>query len=299
MKKVLRAIGGFFAKIGRWIANTAWIQPLLIVGGIFAIIFSIPYIKRGVEGLINGNQVDESYAFYKNHAVSLVDAEKGTSKADELFTYLENVGNPETKQKLVSEYGEKFFLGFAKKDCANCEDCYDGFKTLEQRFNEYGLNKDEEGNVLPSYKFHTILVDEMITDSNSEFDGKYLAKFVFENHQSLLDDIVAEYVDGSTSGEYALFNNVSDSNRSALKTSIEKLQNAIDNNGEGLDVPTFFMVDLTDEGMARFNVNGISAIFFNYTTLMTDSGSINKETKGQFLRDCWTYSDVFDPEYKK
>ena len=49
--KILRAIGHFFAKIGRWIANTAWVQPLLIVGGIFAIIFSIPYIKRGFENL--------------------------------------------------------------------------------------------------------------------------------------------------------------------------------------------------------------------------------------------------------
>ena len=47
--KVLRAIGGFFAKIGRWIANTAWIQPLLIVGGIFGIIFSIPYIKQAID----------------------------------------------------------------------------------------------------------------------------------------------------------------------------------------------------------------------------------------------------------
>ena len=38
---VLRAIGNFFARIGRWIRDTAWVQPLLIVGGIFAIIFSM------------------------------------------------------------------------------------------------------------------------------------------------------------------------------------------------------------------------------------------------------------------
>ena len=38
---VLRAIGGFFARIGRWIKETAWIQPLLIVGAIFAVIFAI------------------------------------------------------------------------------------------------------------------------------------------------------------------------------------------------------------------------------------------------------------------
>ena len=47
--KVLRAIGRFFARIGRWIRDTAWIQPLLIVGGIFGIIFSIPYITNWVK----------------------------------------------------------------------------------------------------------------------------------------------------------------------------------------------------------------------------------------------------------
>ena len=43
--KVLSAIGGFFARIGRWIKETAWIQPLLIVGAIFAVIFAIPHVR--------------------------------------------------------------------------------------------------------------------------------------------------------------------------------------------------------------------------------------------------------------
>ena len=79
MKKVLRAIGGFFAKIGRWIANTAWVQPLLIVGGIFAIIFSIPYIKNWVKSWGEEEEVDEDLEYYKNRAVSCEGAEDGTS----------------------------------------------------------------------------------------------------------------------------------------------------------------------------------------------------------------------------
>jgi len=301
MKKVLRAIGGFFAKIGRWIANTAWIQPLLIVGGIFAIIFSIPYIKTAIENDIASKQVNVQQAYYTNHKLSLINAEKGTSQVDTLFDNIQLLsGSPAERAKayqdIKSVYGEKFFISFAQEDCANCRECSDGFITLESRFAEYGLAIDEEGDLLPAYKFYAIMVDDMISDSTSEFDGKYRAKFVFENHQELLDDIVAEYVDGSSSGEYALFNNVSESNRTSLKSSIEKLQNAIDNNGEGLDVPTTFMVDLTqlDE---RFNVNGITAIFFNYTSLMEDT--VNKETKGQFLRDCWAYKNLFDEDYKK
>ncbi len=46
---ILKAIGGFFTKLWRWIKETAWVQPLLIVGAIFAVIFSIPKITGWVE----------------------------------------------------------------------------------------------------------------------------------------------------------------------------------------------------------------------------------------------------------
>ena len=41
---ILRKIATPFVAIWRWIKETAWVQPLLIVGIIFAIIFSIPSI---------------------------------------------------------------------------------------------------------------------------------------------------------------------------------------------------------------------------------------------------------------
>ena len=59
--KVLRVIGGFFARIGRWIRDTAWVQPLLIVGGIFGIIFSIIPIKDGIEKLMEEGDPTEKY----------------------------------------------------------------------------------------------------------------------------------------------------------------------------------------------------------------------------------------------
>ena len=66
---VLRAIGRFFARIGRWIRDTAWVQPLLIVGGIFAIIFSVPYITSWVKTW--GTTTSESEKFYQNTKLSL------------------------------------------------------------------------------------------------------------------------------------------------------------------------------------------------------------------------------------
>lgn len=292
MKKVLRAIGGFFARIGRWIAQTAWIQPLLIVGGIFAVIFSIPYIKTGIEGLVNKDTGDTQMAYYTSKKIDLTNAEKGESQADKLFDALES----KDYDTVRNEFGEKFFLTFARESCSSCKECVDGFKCLESKFYEYGLDKDNA----PAFKLYTIMVDDMISDSTSEFDGKYRAKFVFENHQELLDDVVSEYTEGSTSGEYALLKNVSTSNKTSMINSIEKLQNAIDNNGEGLDVPTTFLVDLTALDTV-FNVNGISEIFFNYTSLITDKNlysTVNYETKGQFMRDAWSYAGLFDANFQ-
>ena len=95
--KILRAIGGFFAKIGRWIANTAWVQPLLIVGGIFGIIFSIPYIKKGIEGL-QADTTDYHYEYFKDHALSL----KKDGAADKLLHYLD-VFDSDSQTKIRKE----------------------------------------------------------------------------------------------------------------------------------------------------------------------------------------------------
>ena len=64
--KILKAIGGFFVKIWRWIKETAWVQPLLIVGAIFAIIFSIPYFTEWINSIGIGSE-----NYYSAHKVSL------------------------------------------------------------------------------------------------------------------------------------------------------------------------------------------------------------------------------------
>ena len=47
--KVLKILATPFIAIWRWIKETAWVQPLLIVGLIFGIIFSIPSITSWVK----------------------------------------------------------------------------------------------------------------------------------------------------------------------------------------------------------------------------------------------------------
>ena len=64
---ILKAIGSFFVKIWRWIKDTAWVQPILIVGGIFALIFSIPYISEWVSSAAGKTEG----TFYNKYSLSL------------------------------------------------------------------------------------------------------------------------------------------------------------------------------------------------------------------------------------
>ena len=284
MKKVLRVIGGFFAKIGRWIANTAWVQPLLIVGGIFGIIFSIPYIKEGIEKL-QPVATDDAILFYRNRAISLdgaytEDGNTGTSSADQLFDKLESF-TADDQQWIIDNYGDKFFLTFATETCPNCKACIDGYNSLSENFATWGLNS--------SFRLYTIMVDTV------DSDGHYLAKSLFEHHQPLLDDIVGEYAEYE---DYPLLKNVTESQADALRSSIEKLQDAIDDNGEGLDTPCTFMIDLSETKVeAEVNPHGVTAIFFNYTSLMTEE--LSPINKGTFLKNCWSYTELFDKNYNK
>ena len=90
--------------------------------------------------------------------------------------------------------------------------------------------------------------------------------------------------------------------RQTLVDSINKLQNAIDDNGEGLETPTTLMVDLTSTAQdCEVNVHGVTAIFFNYVDLLSEAGytDTNAFSKGKWLSDCWSYSKLFDKNYKQ
>ena len=123
--KILRAIGAFFAKIGRWIANTAWIQPLLIVGGIFAVIFSIPYIKTAIENAQIDN-TDYDYLYYKDHSLDLNEG----GRAEKLFSYLD----AKDYENINKEFGTKFFFTFAQENCADCKSAVAAFKNFASNF---------------------------------------------------------------------------------------------------------------------------------------------------------------------
>ena len=167
--KVLSAIGRFFARIGRWIKETAWIQPLLIVGAIFAVIFAIPHIINGVKGWFNDS--DSTNAFYAQYRLSLSGADNiktgedvGSSEVDKFFTYLADSSKEEDLIKMVGK--ERFFVAFVEKDSSSAEDLCGGLKTLRDKWNnaEFKDSLADKG----SFKLITIY-----TDTKNNDDEKY------------------------------------------------------------------------------------------------------------------------------
>ena len=269
--KVLRAIGAFFAKIGRWIANTAWIQPLLIVGGIFGIIFSIPYIKQGIENA-QKDTTDYDYEYYKSKSLGLAT----DGRADKLLGYLEN----EEFSKINDEFGTKFFLTFVKKDCAYCKESVEGFKYLEANYKSLDITTKPV--------IYSVLVDK------KNDDDEYMAQKLFDEHNDYFNNLAGDYGEND---KYVLYENVP-SKKSDYQDKIKKLPEACTADGEGIDTPLTLMYDYAAYEAGKFSTSGVTAVLFNYVDLVSETQSVtNKFTKATVLRDCWNYGNVFDPEY--
>ena len=258
---VLRAIGGFFVRIGRWIKETAWIQPLLIVGAIFAVIFAIPHIIDGVKGWFDESVVKSG-------------ATVGSSKVDEFLTYIEN-GDVE---KVKSTYGERFYVAFVKDDSA-CKDLYGGFKTFKDKWS----SKDKEfvgldGNLLKgNFKLYTVY-----TDSTTEVDNEDINLFdkVWLNHYSLFETMSnGQYLPNTY---YAMNKGYKASNYESAFTS-DKLDAC------PMSTPLVMYFDYSADNKIEADnqrVKGLSDVIF------TVDGSSDLE-RARTLKNCWSHTDKF------
>lgn len=279
---VLRAIGRFFARIGRWIKETAWIQPLLIVGGIFAIIFSIPYLTKWVKSWFSEESAAEKY--YSNKKVSLKNAEDHKSDVDALFDYLVayNDSNAEGIAKGEKKFGKKFFLTLVQEDCSSCEERYGGFKTLEK---EWGKGSFDVFQNDESFKLHTIYVDTKNDDGDNLFEDVYDRDVVTS---------FFEYSISYMSGDYAEHPYKENGNDSGYVTSLENLTDR-----EQISTPTTFLIDMTDKAPDWTSPHGVREVLFNFSG--TDGS--DDYAKARTLRDAWTNveskTNIFSTAYTK
>ena len=277
--KILSAIGRFFARIGRWIKETAWIQPLLIVGAIFAVIFAIPHIIDGVKGWFNDS--DASNTFYAQYTLSLKNADKndggvGSSDVDKFFTYLAD----ETQQdKLLKMTGneERFFVAFIQKDSSSAEDLYTGLKAFKNNWKNDEFYKGENGlEGKGNFKLFTIY-----TDTTND-DGENLFDMVWRNHYGLFEDLA----DGNfLPNTYYALNNSIEASRYASNFVVtdEKIEEC------PMSTPLLMYFDFTDSNPNKDRnpaVNGLSDVIFSV------SGDNDLE-KARTLKRCWTHTEEF------
>lgn len=291
---VLRAIGRFFARIGRWIRDTAWVQPLLIVGGIFAIIFSIPSITKWVQSWFTTG--DAAVSFYKNSGYKKLDngdSEGVGSDADKLLSFIFSEDKTDAD---YAKYGEKFFVTFVQEDCSTCSSIYKGWKTAKDSWGKAAGFKElrKQGVDEPIYvakksdfKMYTIFVDQKNSD-----DDNYFWK--------LHDKIYSEQF-----GDLSTLENPYKANNSSI--SYEGLASSEEEDLSGGSVftsPTtllfdreFAEKDLYDLGYSCANDGigkyGIAEILFD---IPDKAGQVTGTplAKARTLWDCWNHIGDFD-----
>ena len=267
---VLTAIGRFFKKIWDWIKQTAWIQPLLIVGVIFGVIFSIPAIVKAVN---NSKTEKNTYvAYYENFKLSLKG--EANSEADNFTTKLGEVMTDSSKEadfkKDFGDLGDKFFVAFVAKECPDCEKAKEGFATFQDRFDTYA--KDYEKN---EFHFVTIFTDDENADTTES--QKAFVKYL-ERHQ----DFFARA--GAVVRETPYFNkgNLED-------TDVEYFETA---NPDLFLTPTIMLVELGDVASDDHFDPGV-------TELMFGASGETKGEKAESLADCWNHVNAFSYDETK
>lgn len=276
--EILRKIATPFVAIWRWIKETAWVQPLLIVGLIFGVIFSIPSTTNAIKNA-NKNE-DNGLSYYNEIRLSLDDAYKGNSQVDQFFSSYAAAqgfknGNTRYSQSDLDSfkkvYGEKFFLVFAKSDCTFCENISNALIQLRDNFDTtYKL-----GESSAPYKAYSIVCDQDMGDAKDYYIEKDAFEYILDDHSTLFEDMVKF---GTTNTYY---NNLETSEKSTLKGYIE---NFLKSNND-VHVPCVVLFDLTDNTSnngSEWNYIA-NTVFFE----IPSNFDTNEVTRANFLAQAW------------
>lgn len=282
---ILKAIGAFFVKIWRWIKDTAWVQPLLIVGAIFAIIFSIPYITSWANSW-SGNSTNSFYNASKKTLEGEEESTSGGSEADKLTQTLYGNSLLSDTTKIDEKYGKKFFVIFANSTNSSSNEAETGFKYLRDYWNTQGINSSD---TLP-FTYYTIFSDD--TSSTDDSLDKNLGN-AWERYLKNNIDFFNTSITKLTSAPYYANNSMSEDNYAnfALSdlSSDKKASSAF-------PIPTFCLIDYSDTAI-KAGRWGLSEILF------TLSGETDG-AKAKLLMNMWNHCDsdttnIFSSSYIK
>lgn len=262
--KILKAIGNVFVKIWRWIKNTAWVQPLLIVGAIFGVIFSIPAITSGIQGLINGNNSADN--FYKGFKKSLEGAQN--SQIDLIIEHYNDYKKEEESGKAPAVPTDelKYFVMFTQEGNQAAKDMKDGIEVLK---NNWGTNFIPLDNTVP-FKLYTVYTDEVTSETKTDATAfsQFLDRKSWFFEQASAVGLKSQYHINDKISKADL-DTLGDADPSTFKT------------------PTILLVDWT---------KAITKEQTGITEVMFDVPGEDSYAKAKLLLDCWNATGDFAPK---
>lgn len=277
---ILKSIGAFFVKIWRWIKETAWVQPLLIVGAIFAVIFSIPYITAWANEW-SGNSEGAFFADSRRSLEGETDQPTSNSEADQITNLIyENMYVAETYEEVDTDtYGEKFFLVYNVANNTTSTTAEEAFRELSTNWNTASFRPSDRR----AFSINTIYAsEESSNDADYEIttNGASAFKRYLMNHADLFNRAGPSLMEAPYKDRASL----DDANY---------LSFALNDDGDGLAVdsfplPTILLVDFSEEAWdaGRF---GISEV------LWTLSGTTSRENASTLI-DMWNHLDPYSED---
>lgn len=261
---ILKAINASFTKFWRWIKETAWVQPLLIVGGIFAIIFSISKFQKWFSVMAVGS----SSGYFTSYRISLENEGKAGFETDvdkfadtiNDYSFNEYESYAELKAdldeaKVIKTYGLKYYFIIVEEDCTGCTNAEAAFNVLDKGWNTSNFRIEDNG----TFTMHSVFADQSSTNDNDyelDEDKKAFTRFVkkFDDR-----DLWARAAGRLMDSPYRMNASVSESKY----VNIENAESA------SWETPTIFLVDWTE---AAFNAGryGLSEVIFGFTSGTAD-----------------------------
>lgn len=263
-----------FIKLWNWIKETAWIQPLLIVGIVFGIIFSISPIVKAC----STEDTEKEYTFYADREQSLenVFTDVDNCEAVNLLTNIYNAqslveektyNSTEAQEAIKKLPAEKFFLMFYSKDCEACKNSSDAFEYLVENWGEgYFKSKTDTQE-----KFEMYTINTLQEVKNKEDKDEVAFPELLENVPEFFENAGAEI----RQSPYYINGKIDNTN----------LTNFSDANQDAFPVPTLLLIDFTSA-----EARGYQQLTF---TIPGKNGDTGAASKAMTLMDCWNGAEDF------
>lgn len=303
---ILKAIGARLTKLWRWIRETAWVQPLLIVGSIFAVIFSIPKFTTWFSAMGGAGSSSTYFSSYKITLEGEGALEGGVTidtEADRLTrslfdtsfvsktdypTYEEyRAALTDRSEGSIGEtnplgFGEKYFLVYL--DSSTADTLTEGFKTLQENWNTRfeTIEKKNGEDELP-FRLKTIFTDE--TSSNDDDFELEEDKVAFNRYLEKWSGALPGGADFFSQAGGRLEDTPYKLNASISASYYQHITEAAN-----IDKPTIFLVDFTEAAYDLGRPGVSEAAFSIEGTAAYD--------KADFLLDMWNHTEITDTANK-